>query len=189
MRAETVSTAGGQRTIHVIQGQYGLSTRRDEVLSTLLGSCVATCLFDPVAGVGGLNHFLLPGTDAGQGGNMKYGVNAMELLVNALLRAGARRDRLQARVYGGANILENLPRIGSANARFALWFLEAERIRCVEQCLGGRQARRVRFWPHSGQGEVRLVGNLDPETARRAGLTAKPAATPVPPGAGEITLF
>lgn len=186
MRADTVTSTPGGRTIHVIQGQYGLSDRPDEVLSTLLGSCIAVCLNDPVAGIGGMNHFLLPGGDAGQNRSLKFGVHAMELLINSMLRGGARRDRLQARVYGGANIIENLPQIGSANGRFALWFLENERIRCVGQCIGGRQARRVRFWPHSGRAEVRFVGAVEPATAQlpRATAPAQPA-----PQAGEITLF
>ena len=190
MRAETVTVNNGTRTIHVIQGQYGLSSRPDEVLSTLLGSCVAVCLGDPVAGIGGMNHFLLPGgSEGGQDRSLKYGVHAMELLINSLLRGGARRERLQARVYGGANIIENLPQIGSANARFALWFLENERIRCVDHSLGGRQARRVRYWPHSGQAEVRLAGQVEPAVAARKAATTAGRPAPAVPAAGEITLF
>ena len=77
------------RKVHVIQGQYHVSSEADLVLTTILGSCVAACVRDPVAGVGGMNHFLLPGEDGGE--VLRYGVQSMELLVNALLSSGARR--------------------------------------------------------------------------------------------------
>lgn len=207
MRAELEYHGGGLRSIHVIQGQYGLATRPDEVLCTLLGSCVAACLSDPVAGVGGMNHFLLPGAggahgeaagglrdgglragglrDGGSrdGSAMKYGVHAMELLINALLRAGARRARLRARLYGGANMLDALPQIGTANARFARDFLRNEGIRCVASDLGGRQARRLRFFAQADRVELRLVTAPDPVAL------AAPRPPPAPRRSGEVTFF
>ncbi len=189
MRAELEYHGGGLRSIHVIQGQYGLATRPDEVLCTLLGSCVAACLSDPVAGVGGMNHFLLPGAGgaaaggSADAGTMKYGVHAMELLINALLRAGARRARLRARLYGGANMLDALPQIGTANARFARDFLRNEGIRCVESDLGGRQARRLRFFAQADRVELRLVTAPDPVAL------AAPRPPPAPRSSGEVTFF
>lgn len=186
MRATPSPARGGARVIHVIQGQYGLSERPDDVLSTVLGSCVATCLCDPELGIGGMNHFLLPGETGARSGSMKYGVHAMELLINALLRRGARRERLRARVYGGANMMANLPPIGSANAEFALWFLRNEGIRCVGQCLGGRQARRLHYWPHQDLAKVRLI---DRGAVEDAATPVSAGAVPIDPSAGETTLF
>ena len=81
-------TRGRPQVITVLQGQYRVSDRSDAVMSTILGSCVAACIYDPGTGVGGMNHFLLPGADTGQGGSVRYGVHAMELLINALLGGG-----------------------------------------------------------------------------------------------------
>ena len=85
-------TAAEPRKVHVIQGEFHVSDHPDVMLTTILGSCVAACVRDPLSGVGGMNHFLLPGEEGGEG--LRYGVQSMELLVNALLRRGARRDRL-----------------------------------------------------------------------------------------------
>ncbi len=103
-----------QQKVHIIQGQYYVSDDPNVVLMTLLGSCVAACIHDPVARVGGMNHFLLPG--AGRNTNTReaerYGVHLMELLLNGLLQYGARKDRLQAKLFGGARTIERLSDIG-----------------------------------------------------------------------------
>ncbi len=98
-----------------------------------------------------MNHFLLPGDISGDSGELRYGINAMEKLINALLREGAQRERLQAKVFGGSNLLSKQRQIGTANAKFALWFLNNEGIRCISQDVGGNQGRKLRFWPHSGR--------------------------------------
>jgi chemotaxis protein CheD len=85
----------------VLQGEFRIGTAPEDVLTTVLGSCVATCLHDPVAGLGGLNHFLLPEGGDGRAGSQKFGLNLMELLINALLKAGARRERLVAKLLHG----------------------------------------------------------------------------------------
>ena len=91
------------KRVHIIQGEYKVVSDPDVVLTTILGSCVAACLRDPVSGVGGMNHFLLPGTGSVTGGDAtRYGVHLMELLINGLLKQGARRDRLEAKIFGGA---------------------------------------------------------------------------------------
>lgn len=146
-----------ERLLHVVQGEFAIIDRPGVVLTTVLGSCVATCIWDSDASVGGMNHFLLPGDADAAGASMKYGVNAMELLINGLLRAGAARPRLQAKLFGGAHIVANLRDIGAQNAAFAIRFLELERIACVSQSLGGSKARRIRFWPSTGRaGQILL---------------------------------
>ena len=90
---------------HIIQGEYRVSNDPDVALTTLLGSCVAACIWDPVLHVGGMNHFLLPGDNEQQiRDSERYGVHLMELLVNALFRQGASRQRLVAKLFGGANL-------------------------------------------------------------------------------------
>ena len=140
------------RTVHVIQGEFFVTDEPDLVLTTILGSCVAACMRDPVAGVGGMNHFLLPGDDARPGeGGLRYGVQAMELLVNGLLRHGARRDRLEAKLFGGARLIDGLTDVGDQNAAFGERFLRDEGIRFEGGSLRGDRARRVQFWPVSGR--------------------------------------
>lgn len=135
----------------VIQGEYMISSDPLVVLSTILGSCVAAFMRDPVAGIGGLNHFLLPGGDASDRTAMKYGLNAMELLINGLVREGARRDRLEAKLFGGGRIVPGLTDIGAANGRFGEAFLKREGIAYLGGSLGGDQGRKIRVWPVSGQ--------------------------------------
>ena len=126
---------------HVIQGEFLVSDDPDLMLTTILGSCVAACVRDPVAGVGGMNHFLLPGEDGGEG--LRYGVQSMELLVNALLRRGARRDRLEVKLFGGARLIDGLTDVGSQNAAFAERFVRDEGLQAAGGSLRGQQARRI----------------------------------------------
>lgn len=169
---ETGLNARG-KVSHVIQGEYRVSNDPSEVLTTFLGSCVATCMYDPVAQIGGINHFLLPGGAEKSVNSYRYGLYSMELLINDLLKLGAQRDRLEAKLFGGAKMHDGLGHIGDANARFAINFLQAENIRCVSSSLGGVQARRIKFHPTTGRAQqLLLAGDLPPET--RAAAPAKP---------------
>lgn len=114
--------------VNIVQGEQRVSENPDECVSTLLGSCVAACLHDPIARVGGMNHFLLPGGEGGREQDERFSVHAMELLVNALLARGASRSRLEAKLFGGANTMQGLSDIGAMNAGFAVRFLEREGI-------------------------------------------------------------
>ncbi|WP_422072192.1 chemotaxis protein CheD [Tranquillimonas rosea] len=176
MTQEQLQTGAGQNVVHVIQGEHRVSSRADDILSTLLGSCVATCLCDPVARIGGMNHFLLPAGDVGQTHQLRYGSHAMELLINALLKKGARKDRLEAKLFGGAQMHDGLGAIGSANGRFAQDFLAAEGIRCVATSLGGTAARRVRYHPVSGRAQQMQI--TDPTALKE--LPARTAPKPDP---------
>jgi chemotaxis protein CheD len=149
--AETLPDANEQR-IHVIQGECRVSTDACVVLTTTLGSCIAACLRDPVAGVGGMNHFLLPDArEDEESESLRYGAYAMEVLVNGLLRSGAKRARLEAKLFGGGRLSDGLTDIGEKNASFAEHFLMREGIALVGGSLRGRQARRIQFWPVSGR--------------------------------------
>ncbi len=148
------------QTIYVAQGEFQTSGQPNVVFSTVLGSCVSACIWDPDLGIGGMNHFLLANSsDSDRSGSSRYGVHAMEMLINDLLKKGARRKSLQAKLFGGATMASNLGDIGASNARFAKSFLAAEDIACVAESLGGKNARRVIFRPHNGHVRQMIVEN------------------------------
>ncbi len=168
----------------VIQGQAHASDDTRAEFNTILGSCVATCLFDPVARIGGMNHFLLaePPKSARTGEfDSNYGLYLMELLVNQMLQLGAIKSRLKGRLYGGANINADLGAIGSANAAFAREFLTREGIEKVFEDLEGSRARRIQFRPASGLVRCR-------EVAPVAAPTDKPLVRPQS-ALGNVELF
>ncbi|GAA5234045.1 chemoreceptor glutamine deamidase CheD [Verticiella sediminum] len=144
----------GCDVVKLLPNEYYV-TGEDIVLATVLGSCVAACIADPVASVGGMNHFMLPGTDDGgnAGQSLRYGAFAMELLVNELLKMGARRERLEAKVFGGGAVIERMRQmnIGERNAAFVLDYLATEQIPVVAQDLCGDHARRVNYLPRTGK--------------------------------------
>lgn len=153
----------GAYAVSVLPGKHYLTSARDEVISTLLGSCVAACIFDLSAGWGGLNHFLLPcgepgGPDLGDS-STRYGNYAMEALINDLLKQGARRETLEVKVFGGANVIETRSghKIGSKNADFVLGFLKSENFRVSGQHLGGDRPRRILFNPTTGKVKMQLL--------------------------------
>ena len=166
------------RTINVVQGEYRISKDRNVVMSTVLGSCVAACIFDPECGIGGLNHFLLPGDNKSGSAELKYGSMAMELLINELLKSGARRSTMKVKLYGGARISAGLSDIGSKNVTFARDYVRREGFPVIDESLGGTQARRIYFRPTTG--DVRLTMVAPAEAPRE-----KPARKP----AADITLF
>ena len=169
-----------QKTVTIVQGDYSVSSDPAVVMSTVLGSCIAVCLYDPFARIGGMNHFLLASAGEAKSDDLKYGVNAMELLINRVLRAGGDRTKLQAKVFGGARMTQHARDIGRTNAEFALEFLDREGIPCVSQSIGGDLARRVQFTPATGAArQLQIAG---------AGQVIEPVQRRVAP-ASEITLF
>jgi len=172
------------RRAHVIQGEFRVSDDAELVLTTILGSCVAACMCDRAVGVGGMNHFLLPGEEGGEG--LRYGVQSMELLVNALLRRGARRERLEVKLFGGARLLQGLTDVGAQNARFAERFVADEGLTFAGGSLRGDRARRIQYWPASGR--ARQVFLAAAETRVFAAERRRPAA-PAPDDAGALELF
>jgi chemotaxis protein CheD len=129
------------------------------LLETLLGSCVAVCLRDPVAGVGGMNHILLPGRCDGDDRPSRCGVHAMELLINAIMKEGGDRRRLEAKVFGAGNVVTSLqsPTVGQMNAIFIRDFLATEKIPLVAQRLGGKRPVQVYFRTDTGKTTVHTV--------------------------------
>lgn len=164
-----MSTGNGDALIHVHQGEFRVSAAPNLIMTTVLGSCVAACMHDPVARVGGMNHFLLPeGVGATNSAANRYGVHLMELLLNQLLQAGARRDRIEAKLFGGARLVDGLSDIGARNAEFAQRFLSDESIPVVATSLKGACARRIQYWPASGRSRQRqLPAESGPSSAER----------------------
>ncbi len=131
------------------------------VVKTVLGSCVAACLFDPVARVGGMNHFMLPDGSSDSGAPTRYGVHAMELLINGIMQKGGSRFRLKAKVFGASRVLllntDSLA-VPARNIAFVRQFLVTERIPAVAQQLGGNRPLDVTFETHTGNARVRAFG-------------------------------
>lgn len=147
-----------QRVVTIHPGEF-YATAEDEVVSTVLGSCVAVGLFDSASGIGGLNHFMLPG-EMRKGGlvvdpNARYGMYAMELLINELMKLGLRKARMKAKVFGGGSVLrlpgEASNRIPRGNIEFAFEYLREESIPVLASDVGGRQARKIFFFPRTGR--------------------------------------
>jgi chemotaxis protein CheD len=164
---------------HITQGEYGIGTGDQGSITTILGSCIAACLYDPEGGFGGMNHFLVPESGGGGGTHAaSFGVNAMELLINDLIKQGALRHRLKAKVFGGARMIAGLSDVGARNSDFIMAFLRREAIECTGHSLGGEQARRVEFWPETGRARQKFLG----EGAVRE-------VVPVAPPVNDIELF
>ena len=174
-----------ENRVHIIQGEFFVTSDRDVMVTTILGSCIAACIRDPLAGVGGINHFLLPGNlGATAAEDERMGVHLMEMLVNGLLKAGGRRDRLEAKLFGGARTVRSHSDIGKHNAEFAQRFLKAEGISYVGGSTGGLQGRRIQYWPVSGRArQILLAGPAQIEKP-----VQMPVAT-VDVNAGELELF
>lgn len=170
----------------IIQGEHAVIDEADVVVTTILGSCVAVCLYDPARRIGGMNHFLLPqpagGAIGGCADPRRYGIHAMELLINALMTRGAERGRLRAHCYGGARVIANLGDIGASNASFARQFLATEGISLVHEDLGGHHARRVEFMPYLGRSRCFAVRGTAP-------LPSRPEPPRLPASTGEVELF
>jgi chemotaxis protein CheD len=139
-------------------GECRVSSDPDEIIATVLGSCVAACIHDPVAGIGGVNHFMLPTSPDGTWGkvsaSMRYGNFAMEQLINQLLVRGGQRSRFQVKVFGGAGLGFEHADIGARNARFAEEYLRAEGMHAKVHEVGGARPRRVLYVPTQGRAFV-----------------------------------
>ena len=140
----------------ILPGEFYF-TNKDMLIVTVLGSCVSACIRDRISGVGGMNHFMLPDTggdaDNPVSASMRYGTYAMEVLINELLKAGAKRENLEAKVFGGGNVLRGFTAInvGERNAKFVLDYLKAERMRVIAEDLNDIYPRKVYFFPKTGK--------------------------------------
>ncbi len=149
--------------VKVLPGEYFVSVE-DMMIMTVLGSCISACIWDSRARAGGMNHFMLPEGDSSEGGG-RYGSYAMELLINQLLKVGARRESMQAKVFGGAQVMAGFAamNVGERNTKFVLDYLSTERIPVVSQDVLDIHPRKVCFFPSSGKALVKRLAHAHPE--------------------------
>lgn len=153
----------------ILPGEYYF-TPKDMMIVTVLGSCVSACIRDRITGVGGMNHFMLPDTggedDNPVSASMRYGTYAMEILINDLLKLGARRENLEAKVFGGGNVLRGFVAInvGERNAQFVKKYLAAEKIPIVAEDLIDIYPRKVYFFPRTGKVLVKKLKQMNNNT-------------------------
>lgn len=179
--------------VKILPGEY-YSTIDSTMIVTVLGSCVSVCLRDPLTKIGGMNHFLLPTEEHVQPGansaSARYGSYAMELLINDLLKLGAARSRLEAKVFGGGNVLRGLTlnNVGERNAEFVLDYLRTEHIPILAKDLLDQYPRKVYFFPKTGEVKVRKIKSLhnttilDRESEYRMRIKSQPVS-------GDVDLF
>ena len=175
----------------VLPGEYYV-TSGDMGMLTVLGSCVSACIRDRRSGIGGMNHFMLPDggdADSPASASMRYGAAAMEILINQLLKAGAQRAQLEAKVFGGGRVLSGMDalNVGERNAKFVRDFLQTEKIAIVAEDLNDVHPRKVAYFPHSGRAMVKKLEVADRrlvevEREYSSALRRKPVA-------GEVELF
>jgi chemotaxis protein CheD len=176
----------------ILPGEY-YYTNKDMLIVTVLGSCVSACIRDRVTGLGGMNHFMLP--DGGEpnspvSASARYGTYAMEVLINDLLKAGAKRENLEAKVFGGGAVLKGFTAInvGERNAAFVLNFLKVEKIRVVAEDLNDIHPRKVYFFPRTGKVLVKKLMQTHNDTLvkREIEYASRLKKEPV---SGDIDLF
>ncbi|MGS0999757.1 chemoreceptor glutamine deamidase CheD [Rhodanobacter sp. UC4451_H18] len=186
--------AQGCMTVKVLPGEFYVSDQ-EEMLSTVLGSCVSACIHDVRRGIGGMNHFMLP-EPVGERDNWsstvgraaRYGSDAMEQLINAILKAGGQRADLRVKVFGGGRVLARMSDVGQRNIEFVRRYIAAENLELVASDLGDVFPRQVQFFPHSGRARVRLLRRSDDVAlvAGESGYLKRLANDPIE---GEVELF
>ncbi len=186
-------TGGGASatSVKIGPGDHYVTRKPHEMILTVLGSCVSACIRDPIAGVGGMNHFMLPESANGTWGtvsaSLRYGNFAMERLINDLLCRGGRRERLEVKVFGGAALCEGGSLVGPRNAEFVEAYLEAEGLSIAARHLRGRHPRRIHYFPLTGRVLMRELHIEGQEvTVAEAGYHA---AIKSKPETGSIELF
>jgi chemotaxis protein CheD len=186
----------GRWTAKILPGEYYV-TRSDEAITTVLGSCVSACIRDPVEGVGGMNHFMLP-QESKSGSNSwlnaavglatRYGSYAMESLVNDLLKLGAARNRLEIKIFGGGRILTSMTDVGQRNINFIRGYARIEGYAIAAEDLGGSQPRKIVYFPAQGRVRVRRLRAIENRSiADREQIYL--AALDNQPDGGDVELF
>lgn len=179
--------AQGCMTVKVLPGEFYVSDQ-EEMLSTVLGSCVSACIHDVRRGIGGMNHFMLP---EGAGDSGRYGSYAMELLINEMMKRGATRMTMEAKVFGGGAVIAgmNSINVGERNTKFVMDFLAMERIPVVSKDVLEIYPRKVCFLPASGKAMVKRLAPTNAEALVQQDRIAAQKAAPATTGGGSVDLF
>ena len=172
--------------VKVLPGEYFVMNEEILIMTTL-GSCIAACLWDRTARVGGLNHFMLP---EGNDGSGRYGSFAMEVLINHMMKLGARRTRMEAKVFGGGAVIGGMgsSKVGERNTEFVLDYLHTERIPVVSKDVLDIYPRKVCFMPVSGKAMVKRLASANTQALLAQDLAAAQRAAPAP-SSGSVDLF
>jgi chemotaxis protein CheD len=176
--------------VKILPGEYFVFDE-DLLIMTTLGSCIAVCLWDRQAHIGGMNHFMLPEGGSGSIDSGRYGSYAMELLINELMKMGATRSTLEAKVFGGGAVLQgmNSLNVGERNTTFVMDYLKTERIPVVSKDVLDIYPRKVCFFPHSGKAMVKRLAPSNPDAIVAQERAALQKATPTVTGGGSVDLF
>ncbi|QEA12552.1 chemoreceptor glutamine deamidase CheD [Comamonas flocculans] len=175
--------------VKVLPGEYFVSNE-NLVIQTVLGSCIAACLWDSRSRVGGLNHFMLPeGSGADQSG--RYGSYAMELLINEMMKLGARRETLQAKIFGGGQVMANFTalNVGERNTAFVQNYLATERIPIIAEDVLDIYPRKVAFFPATGKAMVKRLAHAHPDLLLAERTQGSAAAVVRAHHGGSVDLF
>ncbi len=153
--------ASKKKEIRIHIGDF-YTSKEDIVISTILGSCVAVCLLDRQNKIAGMNHIILPGKTNSTvfDTQTRYSINAMEILINDMMKKGADRYKLKAKIFGGAHVLNGLDRkheVGPQISDFVVQFLELERIPIMARDLGGDRPRKIFFFTDTGRVSVKKI--------------------------------
>ncbi len=175
--------------VKVLPGEYYVSNE-DLVVMTVLGSCIAACIWDGKVRTGGMNHFMLPDGD-GADGSGRYGSYAMELLINEMFKLGARRETMQAKIFGGAQVMAGFTtmNVGERNTQFVLDYLATERIPVVSQDVLDIHPRKVCFFPVTGKALVKRLAHSHPETLAVEERRGNAASVAKSNAGGSVDLF
>ena len=173
--------------VKILPGEYFVDNE-DILVMTTLGSCIAACLWDRHAQIGGMNHFMLP---EGSGDSGRYGSFAMELLINELMKRGASKSRMEAKIFGGGAVIAgmNTINVGERNTNFVIDYLKVERIPIVSKDVMDVYPRKVCFLPHSGKAMVKRLAPTNTDALVQQDRTAAQKAQPVASTGGSIDLF
>ena len=173
--------------VKVLPGEFFVSDE-DMLIVTTLGSCIAACLWDRERHIGGMNHFMLP---EGSGDSGRYGSYAMELLINQLMKRGASRSALEAKVFGGGAVIASMTSInvGERNTQFVLDYLRTERIPVVSKDVLDTCARKVCMLPAGGKVRVKRLAPTNPAALAAQERVAAEKAAPQATGGGSVDLF
>ena len=176
--------------VKILPGEYFVYGE-DMLLMTTLGSCIAACLWDRYAKVGGMNHFMLPEGGAGDNASGRYGSFAMEQLINELLKMGATRSTLEAKVFGGGQVISgmNSMNVGERNTSFVLDYLKTERIPVVSKDVLDIYPRKVCFLPHSGKAMIKRLLPSQAEAVVAQDRVGMQRALPTATAGGSVDLF
>lgn len=186
-----ISKSSNQTMVKIYSGDCYVTDKQEEVMMTILGSCIAACIRDPLVNVGGMNHFLLPMTE-GQVDSFtqnRYGSFAMEQLINGIIKMGGVKSRLEVKLFGGADVSQNSHLIGTKNVAFIRQYCKDEGLIIAAEHLGGTKARKVQYNPYAGKVMMKLVTDVEQDNVVKEELVYEKKVEVQESKGGSVDLF